>query len=183
MPLPSPASRSLAHTRELRFDGYQRDDGLWDIEGHLIDSKPFDWTLASGTRVAGTPIHEMRIRLTIDNDFVIRDVAAASDGRPYPGYCENIAPAYAVLVGLKLGRGFRKAVQQALGGIQGCTHLTEMLGQFSTVAFQTFAGNRRDNDSGDTQPAQLDHCHALALGSEAVRKYYPRWYQAARSGS
>ena len=76
-----------------------------------------------------------------------------------------------------------QAVQQALGGIRGCTHLTEMLGQFSTVAFQTFAGNRRDNDSGDTQPAQLDHCHALALGSEAVRKYYPRWYQPARSGS
>ena len=183
MPLPLPAPRSLAHTRELRFDGYQRDDGLWDIEGHLIDSKPFDWTLASGTRVAGTPIHEMRIRLTIDNDFVIRDVAASSDGRPYPGYCENIAPAYSVLIGLQLGRGFRKAVQQALGGIRGCTHLTEMLGQFSTVAFQTFAGNRRDNDSGDTQPAQLDRCHVLALGSEAVRKYYPRWYQAARSGS
>ena len=30
------------HTRTVECRGYLRDDGLWDIEGHMTDTKPFD---------------------------------------------------------------------------------------------------------------------------------------------
>ena len=42
MPLSNPAPRKPMHTRTVECRGYLRDDGRWDIEGHLIDTKPFD---------------------------------------------------------------------------------------------------------------------------------------------
>ena len=33
MPLPAPAPRTLKHTRAIECTGYEREDGLWDIEG------------------------------------------------------------------------------------------------------------------------------------------------------
>ena len=53
MPLPPPVPRQSAHLREVRFEGYERDDGLWDIEGRITDVKPYDCELASGIRPAG----------------------------------------------------------------------------------------------------------------------------------
>ena len=57
-------SRILKHTRSVRFEGYARADGLWDIEAHLTDVKPDDYRLAPGVRPAGSPVHDMRVRLT-----------------------------------------------------------------------------------------------------------------------
>ncbi len=39
MPLPPPAPRTHHHTRSTEFRGFRRDDGLWDIEGSLRDTK------------------------------------------------------------------------------------------------------------------------------------------------
>ena len=38
--LPPAQARTLSHTRAVTYHGYRRDDGLWDIEAHLHDSKP-----------------------------------------------------------------------------------------------------------------------------------------------
>ena len=48
MPLPPPAPRDLKHTRTIVCQGYEREDGLWDIEARLTDTKPRDIPLASG---------------------------------------------------------------------------------------------------------------------------------------
>ncbi|MEY3991305.1 MAG: hypothetical protein RIS04_68, partial [Pseudomonadota bacterium] len=40
MSLPAPAPRRLSHTRTVVFRGYDREDGLWDIEATLTDVKP-----------------------------------------------------------------------------------------------------------------------------------------------
>ena len=41
MPLPPAAPRKNMHTRDIQCCGYERADGLWDIEGHLVDTKSF----------------------------------------------------------------------------------------------------------------------------------------------
>lgn len=179
MPLPiQDVERELTHTRRVRFEGYKRADGLWDIEGHLTDVKNHDFELETGVRRAGLPVHDMWIRLTIDTEFNIVKATAVSDTVPYPGGCETIAPDYSALVGLNLVRGFRKRVHERFGGIHGCTHLTEMLGSFPTAAIQTFAGEPKAGADENTRPFQLDQCHALESGSETVRKWYPKWYRA-----
>ncbi|MSQ70818.1 MAG: DUF2889 domain-containing protein [Betaproteobacteria bacterium] len=183
MPLPPAAARNPIHTRSIRFEGFERDDGLWDIEAHICDVKPYDCELASGIRDAGVPIHDMRIRLTINTDFRVMDAAVVSDVVPYPGHCEQITPDYQLrLVGLNLVRGFRRDVQERFSGIAGCTHLTELLGQFPTVAIQTFSGFLgNDTDDAAGKPFQLDRCHALDTRSVAVQRYYPRWHANAKA--
>lgn len=180
MPLPiQDVERELTHTRRVRFEGYKRSDGLWDIEGHLTDVKNHDFKLQTGVRRAGLPVHDMWIRLTIDTQLNVVDAVAVSDAVPYPGGCDTIGPAYRKLIGLNLMRGFRKKVREELGGVHGCTHITEMLGFFPTAAIQTFAGERREAPDDGRKPFQIDQCHALESGSETVRAMYPKWYRAS----
>lgn len=186
MPLPTPVSRSLRHTRAIEVQAYAREDGLWDIDAHLTDVKRIDVKLASGLRPAGTPLHDLSLRLTIDRNLTVVDAHAASDAVPYPGYCDNIGPAYKSLVGLSLMKGFRLALKERLGGVLGCTHLTELAQVLPTAALQAYANDviqTRDGDTDDEQlpykPFQLDRCHALRTDNGAVAKYYPRWFAKA----
>ena len=39
MPLSPAPPRQPVHDRRVRCQGYRRADGLWDIEGHLTDTK------------------------------------------------------------------------------------------------------------------------------------------------
>jgi len=182
MPLPvTEVERELRHTRRVRFEGYKRADGLWDLEAHLTDVKSHDNPMKAGVRRAGQPIHEMCIRLTIDRHLNVLDAAASSDAVPYPGGCENIAPAYKRLIGLNLARGFRKHVKDLFGGVKGCTHLTEMLGWFPTAAVQTFAGEMPEERDDGRRPFQLDQCHALDTTSETVKRWYPKWYRKEKA--
>lgn len=186
MPLPTSAvARLPRHRRSIVFEGYKRADGLWDLEGRLLDTKHHDYQLSSGLRRAGDAVHEMWLRVTIDNQFLVRDLDACSDAVPYPGGCDTIAPLYRQLIGASLLKGFRKKVESLVGGVQGCSHLSELLLLAPTAAVQTFAGDLRDNDHGDEKPFQLDHCRALETTSETVRRYYPKWYRGpgTQSGS
>ncbi|HYD56700.1 MAG TPA: DUF2889 domain-containing protein [Burkholderiales bacterium] len=182
MPLQVPdVERELRHTRRVRYEGYKRADGLWDIEAHLNDVKNHDFRLKTGVRRAGQAVHDMWVRITIDRHFNIVAAAASSDAVPYPGGCETIAPAYGKLVGLNLVKGFRKNVHELLGSVRGCTHITEMLGGLPTAAIQTFAGEMPEETEDGRKPFQLDQCHALETGTETVRKWYPRWYRKEKS--
>jgi hypothetical protein len=184
MPLSTePVPRIRKHTRSVRFEGYARADGLWDIEAHLTDIKPDDYLLAPGVRPAGSPVHDMWIRLTIDRKMNVVGAEACTDAMPYPPYCAAIALDYATLAGLNLMRGFRQALHERFGLVRGCTHLTELLAQFPSAAIQVLAGEQRDNYDDGRKPFQLDRCHALETGSEAVRLYYPRWHRAAKTGT
>jgi hypothetical protein len=101
MPLPDPKRpRARIHTRQIVIEGYQRDDGLLELEAMIEDVKDVDYALASGVRRAGDPVHQMRVRVTFDGDFNIIDAEASSDRVPYPGGCDTIAPAYRQLIGL-----------------------------------------------------------------------------------
>ena len=179
MPLPSPSvSRTLAHTRRLRFEAYKRADGLWDLDAHLTDIKPFDFRLSSGIRSAGQPVHDMWIRLTIDRKLTVIEAFVVTEAMPYAGVCNAKGPDYGrELVGLNLGRGFRMAVQARFGRLAGCTHLNEILAQFPTAAIQAMAGEKVDNEDDGSKPFQLDQCHALDTRGETVRRYYPRWHR------
>jgi hypothetical protein len=184
MPLPdTEVERELRHTRRVRYEGYKRADGLWDIEAHLTDIKNHDFNLKTGVRRAGQPVHSMWVRITIDRRMNIVSAAASSDAVPYPGGCETIAPAYGKLVGLSLIKDFRKRVREALGGVRGCTHLTEMLSGLPTAAIQTFAGEMPEEHEGGTKPFQLDQCHALETTTETVKKWYPKWYREREKAS
>ena len=186
MPLSTPVSRrALRHSRVIDVQAYVRDDGLWDIDARITDIKSYDATLASGPRPAGTPLHDLHLRITVDRELTIVEAEAASDAVPYPGFCDTIGPAYSALIGLNLLKNFRRDLKQRLAGIAGCTHLTELAQVLPTATVQAFAGDvwsTRDGENADLsheKPFQLDKCHALRTDGGAVAQYYPRWVAKA----
>jgi hypothetical protein len=178
MPLSPPVKREPLHTRRVVCEGFQREDGLFDLEARLLDTKPRPFALMTGVRAPGEPVHDMSIRVTIDRAFRIHAVEATIPAAPYPGGCDRIEPAYAKLVGANLAHGFRGAVKERLGGVLGCSHLTELVGHLPTAAVQMFASLVPEDD-GRHKPFQLDRCHALETHSETVRRWYPKWYRGA----
>ena len=185
MPLPSPtANRALRHTRAISAAAFEREDGLWDIDLVLTDAKNRAVPIATGMLKPNQPIHELWLRVTINTQLTIVDACASSDAVPYPGHCNTIAPAYQVLKGLNLFKGFRAAVKDRLSGTSGCTHLTELCSVLPTAAIQAFAGdvfNTRegelDRSGARQQPFQLDKCHALAVDGAVVKEHYPVWFR------
>ena len=185
MPLSPPAERQDIHTRQIVCRGYRRADGLWDVEGHLIDIKayPFPNEHRGGRIEPGDPLHDMHLRLTVDDRLVIRSVEATTDKGPY-AICNAITPAFGKLVGLRIGPGFSRKTKEMLGGVKGCTHLVELLGPMATTAFQTvypiLARERAAAGAPDApdrqRPALLNSCHVYASDGELVRQRWPDYY-------
>jgi hypothetical protein len=178
MALPSaPVARTLKHTRTIQVDAYQRDDGLFDLEARLTDTKAYKVDLLSGRELLpGECIHDLSIRVTINERLDVVDVAAVSDAVPNPGVCETIAPAYGQLVGLNLLRSFRREVKSRMGRTSGCTHLSELTSVLPTAALQAFGSivfRQRENAG---PPFFIDQCHAYDRGGEIVREHYPQWF-------
>lgn len=183
MPFPEAAPRKHVHTRAIEYRGYEREDGMWDIEAHMTDKKTYvfknNWR---GDVEIGEPLHEMLLRVTIDNDFVIQDVIAATDHSPFET-CPNITPNYNALIGIKMGLGWRKIIRTKVGGVQGCTHLTELLFPMATVAMQTIwplrSHRRKETDSStktSSRPVVLNTCHAWSTDSQVVKEIAPKYY-------
>ena len=199
MPLPTPAPREAIHTRAIEIAGYRREDGQYDIEAHLTDTKTFGQTnYDRGFIPAGEPIHDMWLRLTVDGaTMAIVDVAAVSDKTPYV-MCPTAAPNFSRLIGLTIKGGFMKEVNQRVGGAFGCTHLRELIQQMATTAFQTInPAIVRDNmaargetvpPGSDTLDAQIteqmggapkivNSCLAYADNGPLVKRRWPRLHK------
>jgi hypothetical protein len=182
MALKRPTRREHIHSREIQCRGFRREDGLWDVEATLQDTKTYSF--ANRDRegiVAGEPIHRMHVRLTVDDDLTVRAAEAATDAGPFD-LCGTITPVFESLKGLRIGPGWRRSVLERMAGTKGCTHLTELLlGPVTTTVLQTVAPSRsrRQATSADGRPPPiLDQCHALARTSEVVRQHWPEFYDA-----
>jgi hypothetical protein len=182
MALSTPVPRSPRHNRTIKMAGYQREDGLWDIEGHLQDVKAYDFDSTWRGKVkAGQSVHDMWIRLTMDETLLIKNVEAVIDTGPHP-VCPNITPNFKVLEGVRIAPGWFNNVKRLLGGVNGCVHLAEMLGPMGTVAYQTLGASRvtevQDKATGKNRkrPAQIDRCHAFASDGEMVKERWPEFY-------
>ncbi|MEE8172059.1 MAG: DUF2889 domain-containing protein [Alphaproteobacteria bacterium] len=178
MPLSAPAPRESLHTRQIECRGFRRKDGLWDIEAHLTDVKSYeiesDWR---GNLAPGKPVHDMWVRLTLDGDLRIHAIETASDATPYE-LCPNVVENYQALVGLRVAPGWNRQVRSRVGGVNGCTHITELMNVLATVAFQTIFSLREKDlmAAGDRKPPMLDSCHAWDSSGPVVKAQYPAWY-------
>ncbi len=175
MSLPNPAPRKLLHNRAVNCYGYQREDGLWDIEGHIKDTKTYLYTNSQKDFPAGEPIHEMWLRLTMDLDFKIYDVQAQVIAFPKRG-CGDIADHFKCLIGQSIGPGWKKRVKELVGGKKGCTHLVELLAPIATTAFQAMHEDILQNLGDSGRPGFIDTCHILASDGPEVKSRWPQFY-------
>jgi hypothetical protein len=168
----NPARRPI-HTRQIVCNGYARDDGLYDIEARMTDTKAHHSDLLFKEVPAGGAIHDMWLTITVDTDLVIRDAHSRTETAPTP-YCAEINDAYRKLIGVQISSGFMREIRARVGGTKGCTHLTELLGPMATTAFQTIMGLRnspsasRSSDGAQALP-MLNGCHAWRADGEVVQ--------------
>jgi hypothetical protein len=173
------SGRRLIHERHVECRGYLRADGLWDIEAQLADVKTHPVALTEGRTVAaGETYHGMMIRVTLDDDFTIREAELSMPHVP-TSECRGAITAYDQLIGLRVGPGFTRRVKEMFGKTKGCIHLSELLLPIATTAFQTIPMARamvapRNAQEAETFPHALvelvDTCHALrASGPVALR--------------
>lgn len=181
MPLSPPKSpRRHVHTRTIECRGYERDDGLWDIEAHLVDTKTYSFPNHDRGRIdAGEALHGMWLRITVDDDLLIHEAEAVTDHGPF-AQCGAIAPAYAQMKGMRIGKGFDKQVRDLFAGPAGCTHLRELVRPLATTAYQTIYPKReekRRQQAADKRPGILDSCYALRASGEVVKREWPNFYE------
>lgn len=164
---------ALVHTRSLEIRVFRRSDGLWDVEGRLVDIKPVAYHMIDSSRAAGEPLHDMVLCLTLDASLTVQE-AWAHMHRGAHGICAAIVPDYARLKGLRIGPGWNRKVRERLGGIRGCTHLSEMLAQMATAAMQGMWKEMEAAAGGRSVP--INTCHAYASDSPYVQEYFPEHY-------
>jgi hypothetical protein len=181
MPLSPPAKREKLHDRTIVLEGFRREDGLFDIEARLTDTKTYTFANEDRGEIRpGEPLHGMLMRLTIDEELRIVACEADTEYAPYT-LCPAITPNFATLAGLRIGPGWLRAAKERVGGVKGCTHLVELLGPMATVAFQTTVVVRRDRPVDPAKPpALLNTCHAYAADGEIVARRWPQFSTRGR---
>jgi hypothetical protein len=163
--LPAAAPREAVHTRSIVCRSFRRDDGLLDIDARFIDTRPFAYDSEfRGPCTPGSALHNMQLRLTLDRERRIHALVSAMQATPYNG-CAEVNPHFQRLVGLSVGRGFRKAMRERIGGTEGCTHVIALLDAMAAAAVQAFASNAHAPlRAGQAEPVRIWRLDAL-LGS------------------
>jgi len=180
MPLPeSKIPRKHIHTRQITCKGYQREDGLWDVDAHITDVKTYTVDNSHrGDIHPGVPIHEMWIRLTVDVDLLVHDCIAVTDYSPYR-CCPDITPIFKRLIGHKIAPGWTRRVKELVAGKQGCTHLADLVAPATTTLYQSMAGigiAKGKSDDEKSKPFYINGCHAWKRDSQQVLDFHPEYY-------
>src|SRR6266850_1611751 len=160
MPLEnSSKSRRLMHTRFVECEGFLRDDGLWEVEAWLRDTKPF-------TQRADR----------------FRDEEAMMRATPYPT-CIEVEPILGRLIGERVGPGWRETVRGKIGRLETCTHLAELLGPAVTTLYQTMSYGKKpqgrdtlenQQNSGE-RPFFIGGCHSWRTDGPVVAAMFPQF--------
>ena len=183
MSLSRTIARRHIHTRSIECHGYLRDDGLWDIEGSLMDRKSYSFdNIDRGGVAAGEPIHSMVVRLTVDEDLVVREAAAFTSASPYV-ICGDANFNVPKLAGLKIGPGWRASVKKVMGRTHGCTHIRDLImGPVALTAYQSIIPwrNRKTQQPPDNEPAILGTCYAYATDGPIVERIWPQHFIGER---
>jgi Protein of unknown function (DUF2889) len=173
--------REHLHTRTISCKAFARNDDLIDIEGTLLDIKTYPMPLPErGIVPTGEPLHEMKLSITIDRSFLIRDASALTLHSPYR-ICDSINDSYRQIIGLRIESGFTQNIKRMFRGVNGCQHLTELLPTMATTAFQVMWATKETysnlDSEADKRATPLDGCHALRRDGDVVRLHFPQHYR------
>ena len=172
-------TRKQLHTRQIHCEGFERSDGLWDIEATLTDTKPIVFSNHERPDVKpGEPIHKMKLVVTLDLDMIINHIAVDLQYAPF-ALCAGASNKMEKLIGLKIGAGWMREARERVAKAESCTHLMELLAPISTTAYQTmhWALEEREQQKPDRGiPVIINQCHSLASDSPVVKKIWPEFY-------
>jgi hypothetical protein len=169
--------RTELHHRRLDVRFFRRSDGLYEVEGRLVDSKsePFRRLLQDCDTPPGVPLHDITVRLVVDESFLVHEASASYAAAPF-ALCRQAAATLEPLKGLRIGAGWNKRVRELLGGAASCTHIMELMGPMATTVHQGFAPQRVARmvaPGNDEHTSKIDSCYAYGRDREVVARLWP----------
>jgi hypothetical protein len=176
-------TRRLMHRRSIECNGYLRNDGLWEVEARLVDTKPFAQRAPfRGVLQPGDPVHDIGVRLAVDDTLIIREAEAMMRATPF-STCSEVEPVLQRLVGERIGPGWRDLVRRKIGRLETCTHLSELLGPAVTTLYQTMSCGKtpdgrsslEDQRDAAEPPFFLGGCHSWRTGGPIVAELFPQF--------
>ncbi|MBV8463177.1 MAG: DUF2889 domain-containing protein [Acidimicrobiales bacterium] len=169
------------HQRSLEFEAFEESEDELLVVGCLRDRRP--WVGAADTGPEQVHDMELRVRVRLP-DLTITDAEAVMRTVPH-AECPAIAPAFAGLAGLRVGRGFTKAVQDLVAGPKGCTHLDQLARAMGPVVVQAVTSRRaRQMHDGEADnllsgnpdaPWARNTCHLWSEGGIGEQKLALGW--------
>src|SRR5687767_5180073 len=107
-------------TQDITVEMEWLNDASFEIKGSLNDN-----------------VHSVNARLVLSfPQFVITLAEGGITRMPYPGFCQGAYAVLSKLIGVNVGRGFRKTAMEILGGAESCNHLHTLVNDMATCAFQ-----------------------------------------------
>jgi hypothetical protein len=153
------------HRRRIELDAYDRGEDLL-VVARLRDDRPW----AAGTDQP-EHVHDMTLEVTVHRpELVVTAVQAEMRHFPH-AECRQIEGAFQGLVGLQVGRGYTRAVQERFGRALGCTHLELLARLLGPVVVQSIPSSvlrAHPEDGGRAALAETgsswfaDSCHVWA---------------------
>lgn len=182
MPLTQAVARRKIHHRKIDSQGFLREDGLWDIETRLTDTKEETTeAMERGEIKPGEALHDIWLRLTIDSELMVKNIEVVTDFAPMNA-CSNPNPWYKKLVGEKIETGWRQKVKTIFSGVEGCTHINDMLTIAATTAFQTvypwfmqrsIVKYGKEKAFQHAAEVMLNSCHGFSEKGGMISKRWP----------
>jgi hypothetical protein len=170
-----PADDQLVYDRTLRTQ--VRVDGEWlEITATVVDD-----TFSFG---GFQRVHDMGLVMRVRrSDRQIISLESTMDAHPHP-QCPQVEATMQRLVGLRIARGYVRAVNEKIGATRGCNHLATLALQAGTVAALSFAGEMISDEPGfadldyddffgtvrDRHPAVEGSCQVWAPGGVLVQR-------------
>jgi len=126
-------------------------------------------------------------RRNIDSQGFLRedglwDIETSTDLAPMNA-CSDPNLWYKKLIGEKIATGWRNKIRDIFAGVNGCTHLNDMLGIAAATAFQTvYPWHLQQNisDEGSKEKAfrymanmMLNSCHGFSEKGKMVSSHWP----------
>jgi hypothetical protein len=178
-------TREELHFRRIDMRGFRRSDGLYEVEGRVIDRKPHDFSPGGiGTVVpANQPVHDMGVRLIFDDQMIVRDVETFMDATPF-AICRGGGEALRSLKGLQIGSGWNREVRSRIAAAESCTHLIELLIPLATTALQSLSTMRKghpDRLDNTGRPTKIGSCFAYGAHQDTVLRRWPEFHQPKKS--
>ncbi len=150
--------RKALHRRSIEHQTWRHEDGALEIESRLVDSKAYDTRIGFHQALpAGTPVHDMTIRLLLEPNGVIRDISVHMARTPFD-ICPEIIQRFEGIRGTSVGRGWNALLSERFSGILGCRHLIDLLRGMGTVVFQSLS---REVWTQEALDWMVDSCHAF----------------------
>ena len=176
---PGTAPHSLpVHIREIRIDAVETlaaPDGPASLRVHGVLEDHWPRNMPDWIQHDGDVIHHMEVTLTIGwPDLIITAIEGTMRTFPHPGVCPDALPPLQSLVGIAVGRGFTRAVNERIGRERGCTHVTALILAMGPVVRQgAGAAFGFVKPGSGAMPWFINSCQAWREGGPLHRSFVP----------